>query len=130
MAKPSKSKLKKVGTAKAVLLTIDIEAIEEKGLKAIMYSDFREEPEGTCGWCLEKGPAHTGKKRECPDGGNIFLPTDPRRMADNLRKSIEGDWPKHTHTIVGNDRADYLAWKRRMAQMGMDGSVESYLEIA
>lgn len=49
---------------------------------------------------------------------------DPIRTAEGLKLSIEGDFPNRHWAIVGNHRAHYLAWRRRMDEMGLGFSEE------
>ena len=54
--------------------------------------------------------------------------TDPFESCDRLRLAIGDDFPDHVHTTVGNERARYLAWKRRMDELlGGDNSPAAYL---
>jgi hypothetical protein len=57
---------------------------------------------------------------------------DPWLQAEGLKRGIEDDWPEHYWAIVGNWRAMYLAWVRRMRGLGFlseeDWSPSAYLE--
>lgn len=44
---------------------------------------------------------------------------DPWLMAEGLHESIKKDFPEHHFAIVGNWRARYLAWNRRMEEIGI-----------
>ena len=56
--------------------------------------------------------------------------TDPFASCEQTLLAIGDDFPDHVHTTVGNDRAQYLAWKRRMDDLiGGENSPSDYLEI-
>lgn len=74
------------------------------------------------------------------DSGNALMrndfdegdDADPMQACERLRESIEGDWPEHIFTIVGNERANYLRWARLMKECGIESeelTPQEYLEL-
>lgn len=56
--------------------------------------------------------------------------TDPFASCDQVRRAIGDDFPEHVHTTVGNDRAHYLVWQRRMDDhIGGDNSPAKYVDV-
>lgn len=54
--------------------------------------------------------------------------TDPFATCERTLLAIGDDFPDHVHTMVGNERAKYLAWKRRLGSMfSGDHSPAEYL---
>jgi hypothetical protein len=57
--------------------------------------------------------------------------TSPYDSCEVLWASVKDDWPTHTHAIVGNDRAKYLVWARRMKAIGIaNHSPQDYLDLS
>lgn len=56
-------------------------------------------------------------------------PADPVTWAWGLYESIKDDWPGHLWTVVSNERAKFLSWKKRMALLGIDSTPEEYIAL-
>lgn len=56
--------------------------------------------------------------------------TNPHEHARALWRSVADDWPTCTHTVLSNDRADYLRWKALMDRLiGAQGNTyAAYVE--
>jgi hypothetical protein len=114
----------------SVLVGCDPAAVAA-GHGEVLSQPLSENVTSTCVWCAQPRSDHQSLSLLCADAESQYLSKDPEFMAWALHESIKDDWPGFEWKVISNDRAKFMAWRRRMIGTGVfapsDASTEAYL---